>query len=102
MNNVYDSEVNRRTLSLGKLDLISFIAPLACIRSPSEPSLIINMFNFVIFYVAARDIYDSKLQIAIIFLCTTYDSSSYILATAAMKNFKDEPSRNLRLFFALL
>ena len=29
--------------------------------------------------------------IAIIFLCTTYDSSSYILATAAMKNFKDEP-----------
>ena len=40
--------------------------------------------------------------IAIIFLCTTYDSSSYILATAAMKNFKDEPSRNLRLFFAFM
>ena len=40
--------------------------------------------------------------ISIIFLCTTYDSSSYILATAAMKNFKIEPSRNLRLFFAVL
>ena len=40
--------------------------------------------------------------ISIIFLCTTYDSSSYILATAAMKNFKDEPSRNLRLFFAIM
>ena len=47
MNNVYDSEVNRRTLSLGKLDLISFIAPLACIRSPSEPSFIINMFDIM-------------------------------------------------------
>lgn len=40
--------------------------------------------------------------ISIVFLCTTYDSSSYILATAAMKNFKNEPSRNLRLFFALM
>ena len=40
--------------------------------------------------------------ISIIFLCTTYDSSSYILATAAMKNFKNEPSRNLRLFFAVM
>ena len=40
--------------------------------------------------------------ISIIFLCTTYDSSSYILATAAMKNFKNEPSRNLRLFFAFM
>ena len=40
--------------------------------------------------------------ISIIFLCTTYDSSSYILATAAMKNFKNEPSRNLRLFFAIM
>ena len=40
--------------------------------------------------------------ISIIFLCTTYDSSSYILATAAMNNFKNEPSRNLRLFFAIL
>jgi len=40
--------------------------------------------------------------ISIIFLCTTYDSSSYILATAAMNNFKNEPSRNLRLFFAVM
>ena len=40
--------------------------------------------------------------ISIIFLCTTYDSSSYILATAAMNNFKNEPSRNLRLFFAIM
>ena len=40
--------------------------------------------------------------ISIIFLCTTYDSSSYILATAAMRNFKNEPSRNLRLFFAIM
>ena len=40
--------------------------------------------------------------ISIIFLCTTYDSSSYILATAAMRNFKNEPSRNLRLFFAVM
>ena len=40
--------------------------------------------------------------ISIIFLCTTYDSSSYILATAAMRNFKNEPSKNLRLFFAVM
>ena len=40
--------------------------------------------------------------IAVVFLCTTYDSLSYILATASMKNFKDKPSRNLRVFFAII
>ncbi|MAV60893.1 MAG: hypothetical protein CMQ83_00830 [Gammaproteobacteria bacterium] len=40
--------------------------------------------------------------IAVIFLCTTYDSLSYILATASMKNFKDKPSKNLRVFFAII
>ena len=40
--------------------------------------------------------------IAIVFLCTTYDSLSYILATASMKNFNDEPSKNLRVFFAII
>ena len=40
--------------------------------------------------------------IAVVFLCTTYDSLSYILATASMKNFKDTPSRSLRVFFAFL
>ena len=29
--------------------------------------------------------------IAVVFLCTTYDSLSYILATASMKNFKTNP-----------
>ncbi len=32
-------------------------------------SLVINIFNFVIFYVGSKNIYDSKLQIALIFLC---------------------------------
>ena len=40
--------------------------------------------------------------IAVVFLCTTYDSLSYILATASMKNFKDTPSRSLRVFFAFI
>ena len=40
--------------------------------------------------------------IAVVFLCTTYDSLSYILATASMKNFKDQPSRSLRVFFAII
>ena len=40
--------------------------------------------------------------IAVVFLCTTYDSLSYILATASMKNFKDTPSKNLRVFFAVI
>ena len=40
--------------------------------------------------------------IAVVFLCTTYDSLSYILATASMKNFKDKPTRSLRVFFAII
>ena len=40
--------------------------------------------------------------IAVVFLCTTYDSLSYILATASMKNFNDTPSRGLRVFFAII
>ena len=40
--------------------------------------------------------------IAVVFLCTTYDSLSYILAAASMKNFKDMPSRSLRVFFAII
>ncbi|MFL2707727.1 MAG: BCCT family transporter [Gammaproteobacteria bacterium] len=40
--------------------------------------------------------------IAVVFLCTTYDSLSYILASASMKNFKDTPSKNLRVFFAII
>lgn len=39
--------------------------------------------------------------ILIIFLCTTYDSSSYILASASMKKSKYEPSRFLRVIFAI-
>jgi len=40
--------------------------------------------------------------IAVVFLCTTYDSLSYILAAASMKNFKDMPSRSLRVLFAII
>ena len=40
--------------------------------------------------------------IAVVFLCTTYDSLSYILATASMKNFIDKPTRSLRVFFAII
>ena len=40
--------------------------------------------------------------IAVVFLCTTYDSLSYILASASMKNFKNMPSRSLRVFFAII
>lgn len=40
--------------------------------------------------------------ICIIFLCTTYDSTSYILASASMKSSNIESSGNLRLIFALL
>ena len=40
--------------------------------------------------------------ICIIFLCTTYDSTSYILASASMKGSNIESSGNLRLIFAIL
>ena len=40
--------------------------------------------------------------ICIIFLCTTYDSSSYVLASASMKKSDVESSGNLRLIFAFL
>ena len=40
--------------------------------------------------------------ICIIFLCTTYDSTSYILASASMKSANIESSGNLRLVFAIL
>jgi BCCT family betaine/carnitine transporter len=40
--------------------------------------------------------------ICIIFLCTTYDSTSYILASASMKSSGIESSGNLRLIFAIL
>ena len=40
--------------------------------------------------------------ISIIFLCTTYDSSSYILASASMNNSSIESSKNLRIIFAIL
>ena len=40
--------------------------------------------------------------ICIIFLCTTYDSSSYVLANASMKSSETESSSNLRLIYALL
>lgn len=39
--------------------------------------------------------------ILIIFLCTTYDSASYILASASMNKSKYEPSRFLRVIFAI-
>ena len=56
----------------------------------------ISMLNFGTLFLILFSI------IAIIFLCTTYDSISYILATASMKNFKDKPSRGLRVFFAMI
>ena len=56
----------------------------------------ISMLNFGTLFLILFSI------IAIIFLCTTYDSISYILATASMKNFKDKPSRSLRVFFAMI
>jgi BCCT family betaine/carnitine transporter len=40
--------------------------------------------------------------ICVIFLCTTYDSTSYILASASMKSSNIESSGNLRLIFAIL
>ena len=40
--------------------------------------------------------------ICIIFLCTTYDSSSYVLANASMTSSETESSSNLRLIYALL
>jgi BCCT family betaine/carnitine transporter len=40
--------------------------------------------------------------ICIIFLCTTYDSTSYILASASMRSSNIESSGNLRLIFAIL
>ena len=40
--------------------------------------------------------------ICIIFLCTTYDSTSYILASASMRGSNIESSGNLRLIFAIL
>ena len=40
--------------------------------------------------------------IATIFLCTTYDSCSYVLASTAMKQASKKPTKLLRLIFALL
>ena len=40
--------------------------------------------------------------IATIFLCTTYDSCSYVLASTAMKKASKKPTKSLRLIFALL
>jgi len=40
--------------------------------------------------------------ILIIFLCTTYDSATYVLASASMKNSSMESSKSLRVLFALL
>ena len=40
--------------------------------------------------------------IATIFLCTTYDSCSYVLASTAMRQASKRPSKSLRLVFAIL
>ena len=40
--------------------------------------------------------------IATIFLCTTYDSCSYVLASTAMKHASQKPSKPLRILFAAL
>ena len=40
--------------------------------------------------------------IIIIFLCTTYDSASYVLASASMKSSTITGSKSLRLIFAFL
>ena len=40
--------------------------------------------------------------IATIFLCTTYDSCSYVLASTAMKQASTKPTKSLRIIFALL
>ena len=40
--------------------------------------------------------------IATIFLCTTYDSCSYVLASTAMRHASKRPSKSLRLIFAFL
>ena len=40
--------------------------------------------------------------ILIIFLCTTYDSATYVLASASMKDASMESSKSLRVLFAIL
>ena len=40
--------------------------------------------------------------IATIFLCTTYDSCSYVLASTAMKQASKKPTKSLRIIFAFL
>ena len=40
--------------------------------------------------------------IATIFLCTTYDSCSYVLASTAMKQASKKPTKSLRIIFAVL
>ena len=40
--------------------------------------------------------------ILIIFLCTTYDSASYVLASASMKKSNISSSKSLRVIYALL
>ena len=40
--------------------------------------------------------------IATIFLCTTYDSCSYVLASTAMKHASKRPTKILRIIFAFL
>ena len=41
-------------------------------------------------------------MILIIFLCTTYDSATYVLASASMKDSSMESSKSLRVLFAIL
>ena len=40
--------------------------------------------------------------IAIIFLCTTYDSAAYVLSSSTMNKGSDEPIKSLRLVYALI
>ena len=40
--------------------------------------------------------------IATIFLCTTYDSCSYVLASTSIKDVSKRPAKSLRIIFAFL
>jgi BCCT family betaine/carnitine transporter len=56
----------------------------------------ISSLNFSYFLLLAFSL------ILIIFLCTTYDSASYVLASASMKNSNMKSSKSLRVLFAIL
>ena len=65
----------------------------------NREELIVETFSFLKFSKVLLILFGI---ICIIFLCTTYDSTSYILSSASMKSTNIESTGSLRIIFAVL